>query len=216
MRIVPIVNRISIFCFVLFFLCCTSQNVVPNKNILNKFRKIDSMIVVKQPKNAIFLNLYEDTTNDSSRYLYLAYFSTRFDGLKLFKIPYSSLGYGYGTGFSDSFDTYGIISMKLKKLNGDFNVVQYGDKQSLFYSFTMNNKNSIISNYIYIIFRHSNNYGVEPEIIELTQYKVGIALDSIRFHDFKYLEEKIAKNAPDSTWNYQILPNSNDIVPILK
>ncbi|HTO16336.1 MAG TPA: hypothetical protein VLZ83_11225 [Edaphocola sp.] len=127
-------------------------------------------------------------------------------------LPNSQGGYAYGCGFNDSFDADNLISQNFKRaLQNDIIIVQYFKRYSHYYYFKIDSLGSIVFDRIFTIFRYSNNYGIEPEIIEINQYLIGKDIVEFDFNETLNIEKRIQQEISDNQWKYQIKPNSETI-----
>jgi hypothetical protein len=148
---------------------------------------------------------------DTSGYLSLVVNCAK-DKQTIIRLPGSKDAYSYGAEFSKDFDSDSLIANKLKRTGFDFIVSSFNKRESLFYYFTVNDCNNVTLEKIFKIFRYSNNYGVEPEQIELSQFNISININDIDL--LLQSESELKKGKPDSFWRYMILPNSDKIIPI--
>lgn len=215
MTIVSLKNKIIFFIIAFLLIACNNDHSYLSKNIITEKKIIDSTLISFDSTDRLKLNLYVDTVSDTSNYIYLQtlYYSSKSASF-LFKLPSSNSGYGYGSGFSSIFDEDNIISTKIQRTKHDFIIVQHQKRESLYYYFEMNVHKEIILKSLFIIFRYSNNYGVEPEKIELSVYNINKNIMDIDATCFNTLEKKVIERKPDKVHNYEMLPHNEELITL--
>lgn len=193
------------FCLINF--SCTYNKTINIKNIDNKTISFGTTI-----NKQLFLTLNEYIVTEDSILLIL---ESKFHDDNISRklvLPNSFGGYGMGSGFNDSFDFENLIHQNFERKNKfDFIIVQHlSNKLSNFYYFKIENTKIIILDRIFTIFRYSNNYGVEPENIEINCYIINENISNIDSTQYNNITKIIGDENYNNQWKYTVKPNSKE------
>ncbi len=215
MRIVLIKSR-TIVCTLLIGFCSMNFSCRYNKNI--PIKSIDNKTITFGTKlnEQLSLTLSECIVTSDSILLALNIKYKNDNIHTTLTLPNSLGGYGMGSGFNDSFDTENLITQNFKRQYvNDIIIVQHLKRRSQYYYFEIDPSGFIILNRIFTIFRYSNNYGIEPEIIELNQYLIGKKVSEIDLKEIHSIEKRMQQEIPNNQWRYKIKPDSELIEPLV-